>query len=138
MTQDFNSLRQLAMNMLSLLTVVQDYADTLPKKEEEDHTPDRNFDEYDYQHFVFLAEACEALNQRLWAVINATRRRDARGSLWAVAALKKWRDPHAEYHEQDPWELVNELLFQNDESNRVYEAWQLFLQDLSELDHTGQ
>jgi len=81
MTQDFNSLRQLAMNMLSLLTVVQDYADTLPKKEEEDDTPDRNFDEYAYQSFVFLEGACKTLNQRLWAVINATRRRDARGSL---------------------------------------------------------
>ena len=137
MTQDFNSLRQLAMNMLSLLTVVQDYADTLPKNEDEDHTPDRNFDDYYYQHFVFLAKACEALNQRLWAVINATRRRDAVGSGRAVRALKKWRDPHAEYHQQDPWELVNELLFQNDESNRVYEAWQLFLQGIHDLPDTA-
>jgi len=137
MTQDLNKLKYQAVKMLSLLNVVRDYADSLPKNEEEDHTPDRNFDDYDYQHFVFLAKACEALGHRLWVVINAARLGDSKASQRAVSDLVNWQDPHADYHQQDPWELVNELLFQNDESNRVYEAWQLFLQGIHDLPDTA-
>ena len=128
MTQKlYQELRQQALMMLSDLQALQDYAGTLPQSKLADHTPERHFDDNDYENFRFLSESAEELEQIIMGIARATTRQRLPDLEEAISDLMNWSHPYAQDSDWTEFELIADILFQTDDQDRATQRWQQFI-----------